>query len=357
MLTSMADYVAVVSGDLDPSLVCPSALDRVRTIARSLPPMSFAGFECRLGAADPRVDLQLNLTRFRMRIPPHLLANPVWDFIDRLTAQWVEPRSDLMNHLGGVFLEFDLVPPLNTVPVPSLFFSLRQGLASAEIVLDSLKTHFWSAGEVADIRSNLETELSSLPPGSELANLGVMLGRSPAVFRARVTGLRPCDIAPHLHVDIHNTQKGWIDALALAERVDAVTVLVDVTRKGNPTTGLELFYFSQHPDEKRWRKLLERLVELGACAEDKADALLQWPGAVSLPRDRWPNAIGWGDRLLAGRAVSLFWRRVNHIKVTPESHGTVSAKAYLAFGHSWIDRRAAESIIETTVRTTSRQTA
>ena len=335
----MADYVEVVSGDIDPSLIGSTALDRLWTVARRLPSLSFAGFECRLAADNPRVDLQVNLTRVRMGFPEDLLTDPVWAFLDRLTEAWVDPRTDLHRHLNGVFMEFDLDGPPPAVPVPSLFFALQDGLTSATIVLDRLADLLPHA---SDLHHALARRLSDLPPGAALANVGVMFGRTPTVCRARVTGFQPSDVGAFLDLRRHPAQEGWKTALALTDSVDAAALLVDVEEDDARRAGLELFFDRQHPYEKRWREVLGRLVDMGACSGEKRDALLRWPGAVPKPPDRSPKAIGWGDRLLRGRAVSLFWRSVNHIKVTPAPDGTVSAKAYLAFGHNWIDRRAAE---------------
>jgi hypothetical protein len=332
----MADYIEVISEDIDPSLIGPAAMDRLWAVARQLPPLSFAGFECRLAADDPRVDLQVNLNRVRVPFSEALLVDPVWVFLDRLTGDWVGPRSDLYRHLNGVFMEFDLDGP--PTPVPSLFFALRDGLASAHIVLSRLAEIL---PRVPDLQHALARLLSDLPPGAALANIGVMLGRTPPVCRARVTGLQIPDIEAFPDVGRDGAAGGWSTALGLAESADAAALLVDVLEDDAPRAGLELFFDRQHPSEQRWWELLDRLVDLGACSEDKRDALLEWPGAVSMSPDRWPAAISWGDRLLAGRAVSLFWRRVNHVKVTPESDGTLSAKAYLAFGHNWIDRGVA----------------
>jgi hypothetical protein len=336
----MADYVDIVAGDVSPLLVDRAAFKQVRDCALSLPPLSFAGFECRLAADQPRVDFQLNLTRTRVRFQEELLTEPVWMLLDRMVGEWVEERSDLHAHLKGIFMEFDLERPCQ-IPVPSLFFALQYGIESAHIVLNRVEELYPG---VLDFISIAAPRLDDLPSGAVLANLGMMLGRSTHVVRARLTGLMPADVAHGGHDFAGN---GWCEASALADMVDAVAILMDIVGDP-PSAGLELFFDGQHPGEQRWCELLERLVDLGACSVKKRDALLEWPGAVTLPREQRPSAIRWGDRLLAGRTVSLFWRRVNHIKVTPEADGAVSAKAYLAFGHSWIDRRAAARMAENT---------
>jgi hypothetical protein len=46
----------------------------------------------------------------------------------------------------------------------------------------------------------------------------------------------------------------------------------------------------------------------------------------------------WSDLFLADRAQSLFVRRLNHVKLVYEAGRPVEAKAYLSFGHHWLDR-------------------
>jgi hypothetical protein len=244
-------------------------------------------------------------------------------------------------------MEFDLDEPPPPVPVPSLFFALQNGLTSADVVLKRLADVLPRA---SDLQRALTRRLSHMPPGVALANIGVMLGRSPPVCRARVTGLETPDIGAFLDFDRHREREGWRTAIRLAEMADAAVLLVDLSQHDGQRAGLELFFDYQHPYEQRWRELLGRLVDLDACSVEKRDGLFEWPGAVSPPHDQLPIAVTWGDRLLGGRAVSLFWRRINHIKVTPEPDGTISAKAYLAFGHAWVDRGAANRMVELPLR-------
>ena len=51
---SMDGYVAVISPHLPPSILAPEALDRIRTVARQLPPCSLAGLELRLDGSTQR---------------------------------------------------------------------------------------------------------------------------------------------------------------------------------------------------------------------------------------------------------------------------------------------------------------
>jgi hypothetical protein len=334
----MADYLGVVASYVDPRLVESAAFERICLLAQCLPPLSLAGLECRLAAGETRVDLLANLTRARVRFNEDLLCDPAWRFLDRLVEDWLDPRTMLQHHLKGVFMEFDLVGP-SPVPAPSLFFALQEGPASADVVLAHLARQL---PQVSGLGTSLDCPLFDLPAGAALANLGVMLGRSPPRARARLVGLEPAEIASVLGFRRTAASGGWQAALAVAEIADGVAVLADIVEREAPAAGLELFFDHQHPKENRWTEVLARLVDRGACDPQKMEAVLRWPGAVTLPRARSPQVVAWGDLLLSGRAASVFWRRVNHIKVTPESDGRLSAKVYLAFGHSWIDRCAAK---------------
>jgi hypothetical protein len=51
--------------------------------------------------------------------------------------------------------------------------------------------------------------------------------------------------------------------------------------------------------------------------------------------DLWPGNISFGDRFLGYRAVSLFSRWLNHIKLVYQPGIPLEAKGYLGFGHLW----------------------
>jgi hypothetical protein len=51
----------------------------------------------------------------------------------------------------------------------------------------------------------------------------------------------------------------------------------------------------------------------------------------------------WGELFLQDRAWSVFMRRLNHVKLVHEAGRPVEAKAYLGFGHYWIDRESMAS--------------
>jgi hypothetical protein len=95
----------------------------------------------------------------------------------------------------------------------------------------------------------------------------------------------------------------------------------------------------QFHDEIRWRLFLDYLVEVGLCISAKRDALLVWPGLTKKSDcpELWPANLMLGDLFFGSKAYSVFWRRINHIKIAYQPDELPSAKAYLAFGHSWIN--------------------
>jgi ubiquinone/menaquinone biosynthesis C-methylase UbiE len=83
-------------------------------------------------------------------------------------------------------------------------------------------------------------------------------------------------------------------------------------------------------------------VERSLCTPAKRNSLLAWPG-FSQKADNpelWPKNLSGGDLFLGAKAISVFWRTINLIKIVYQPENPLEAKAYLAFGHRWFDTNA-----------------
>jgi hypothetical protein len=303
-------------------------------VARQLPPFSVAAFECRLSDDDPRVDLQVHMPPVRVKFPGTSGADPVWDVLKIPNVDWAERHSRLHGHVSGAFLAFDLADRHPEMTEPSIFVALLRGTDSAAAVLDGISDLLPDSRGAAD---RLHRMAAELPAGAAIAGLGVMTGRQPPVVRVRLTGLQPDGLDSYLRAYGLQTRAAHDAVLGYTRSVDAVAVLADVDI-GAPSIGFELFTDDHKPSFDRWVSLLQQLVNDGLCAPEKRDAVRRWPGAATRAPGDPPRHIELGDLLLAGRAESVFWRRVNHIKLSIAPGGEVAAKVYLAFGHRWIDR-------------------
>jgi hypothetical protein len=338
---SMNDYLRVITPHLHTDLVSPAATSQLQSLAQVLPPLSLAGLECRLGAEQSRVDLQVNLPRCVLNLPERYLAHPVWQFLQKLCHEWVMPSSLLHQTVRNMVLEFDVNEEPSQIPMPCIFWGLNSEVRYDADTLIELALQLSNSSVSSPLASNLQHCIDALPVNAGISHLGAMLSRSAQGVRVNVRGITSEQIPNYL------AQIGWSDqshtlstlVSTLPELTDSILLSFDVGDLVHSRVGLECFFNKQPQDEPLWKLFLDQLVIKGLCTETKRNALLAWGGfsQKSATPDLWPSNIDWGDRFLGARAVSLFWRRLNHIKLVYQPGCPLEAKAYLAFGHGWFD--------------------
>ena len=337
-MISMVEYVDAVGHQLSVDLVSGQALSQIRAIAKQLPPLSVAGFECRLGAGQDRVDFQINLRPLALNLPARSAHHPEW-FSEDILGRWLDPESVLHERVRDVWLGFDLVDENSETPVSSIVFGLDQVATCDARALTEVAACLCQPS--VKVKSNLRLCVDSLPGKATISHVGRMLSRQSNGIRVRARGLVAGEVRAYLS-SIGSTDANSVSetvAGPFAQFVDATVLLVDVGETVEPGIGLECFLNLQPHREPRWQSLLSYLVDRGLCTVEKHDALLAWPGLTQANgASSWPVNVTWGDRLLGGRALSVFWRKINHIKLLFE-RDSLSAKAYLAFGHRWLGRR------------------
>lgn len=338
---SMENYLKVVAPHLHPDLVSPSALCQVQELAEILPPISIAGFECRLASEQPGVDFQINFSCFTPSLAEKLLNHPRWELFQNFYREWADTNSFLHESVNRVWLEFDVSEESFRAQTPCFFIPLEretisENLKLIKIVLETLKYPVASKFE-----SNLKLCVDRLPSGATISYVGGMLSRQTNAVRINLKGIPPEQIGDYL------LEIGWSDptdalpflASTVSKFVDYIVLTVDIGDMILPKIGLECF-LNQQLLIPRWQLFLDYLVEEGLCVPAKREGLLAWSGFDSRNSrpDLWPSNLTWGDRFLNSTAVSVFWRTINHIKIVYQPSKTLEAKAYLAFGHTWLDR-------------------
>lgn len=336
---SMQDYLKIVTPNLHSDLVSLEALSHIQSLTETLPSLSLAGFECRLGANQSRVDFSISLPRLTMNLPQQFLVHPVWQFFQNLCQDWTEPTSLLYQEVKRVWMEFDLDSEQLQVPLPCIFLQFESGSVRNAETLNQIAHRL--LGQVSPlVESNLRQCVDSLPAEATISHLGTMLSRQSKAVRVNAKGISPEQLSDYL------IQIGWSDPTktfsilisTLSKLVDSIILSFDVGDTILPRIGLECFQNNQPHVEPQWQPFLNYLVETGLCDPAKKNALLAWTGISqrsSVP-DLWPDNIGFGDRFLGSRAFSIFWRNINHIKIVYQPGILLEAKGYLAFGHSWV---------------------
>ena len=342
----LEDYLRVVTPYLPPELVTPQALTQVRALAQRLPIASAALLECRLSHTESDVDFHASFTHFSPDLFSRFLLTPAWQACQTFSHAWMDSASALHQSIRNLILEFDLPErPIDQQSIEAISPSPYM-MFKSEITIelpDLIKRALILLQRLPDpqLAAKLKHCISSIPEGATPANVGVWLARPTQAVRLTIKEIRLAQLLTYLE------KIGWEDptqAFAsctsmLAPFVHTFALAVDIDQTIYPRIGLECFATDQFHDQARWRQFIDHLVQTGLCAPAKRNALLAWNGFTQKSEcpERWPTNLTYGDLLIGANAVSLIWRRINHIKIVYQPGRRPSAKAYLAFGHSWIN--------------------
>lgn len=343
----LGSSLALVLPFLDPALVGVSEADELMAAANALPPLHRAGFECRLAADDPAVDLQQGLitadgnpavaARYLARQPA---SAPEWERVRRVCelCSSVPGPGSLAGSVAELWLELDRGDgPAGFLP--SIFAVLEaRNPALALRATESLVPEL--LGEDGPrLLMVLRRCAASCPPQARISHVGAMLGRQFVTLRVHVAGLPLQELGSYLG------RIGWQGDIAearaaagmLLDHGDSLTVCLDLDDGVLPRLGLECFFTQQWGVDPRWRPLLRRLTETGLCSPAKAAALLRWPGSVtpSAAEQRWPEDLVVQSLLAPEASFGVIERRLSHVKLTCTAGAPLSAKAYFGFGHVW----------------------
>jgi hypothetical protein len=308
--------------------------------------------ECRLGAADSRVDVVFCVDRSSRDLlarardewaAERVALHPVWTALDRLCSEWADPASPIAPVIYDLWLEFDTdraVPAARTL-VPSVFV----GLARAASRPDAIRAALACAATIADrpvagtVADAVDAAIGCLPSGAYAPYMGVMCPRTTTAVRLCVAPLAGERLVEYL------AAIGWcgdIDGLVSAlnrlpagptgRAFDATTLLhIELEDGVQPRVGVEipLGQARQCMDGIAEVALFDALCAAGLCTDAKRHAVLSWPGhgIESFPHQRGP---------------SLALRRVSHVKLVADASGQVEAKTYLSFFHQVSQRHARE---------------
>ncbi|WDD36980.1 hypothetical protein PQG02_34725 (plasmid) [Nostoc sp. UHCC 0926] len=365
MNLSQENYLQVVAPYLSHQLVTPKAFSQIQTVARMLPPLSDALLECRLGANSSNVDFSVSVTSWdgsreilaglnpTMNMPDIILTNPVWRRIRDFCLHWYEPNSLLSENVDCIWLEFDIDGQLPKMTVPSFFVRLKHlmeksnsnkeyDIRDQEQLIETTLNLLYGNSVSPKIKQNIDICLNFLPVNSQVLYIGAMLSRQLEAVRVNVTGIPEEELFAYL------TKIGWKHSVSEVKEIiqilsglsDTIVLNFDVGNVIFPKIGIECELNKKDPRiEPRWQLFLDYLVEKGLCTSEKRDAFLSWTGysEEKTHPELWPSNLSKISSFFGGRRSSIFFRRLNHIKIVYQPDSSLEAKGYLSFGHAWIN--------------------
>jgi len=337
MFHPLSTLVDAVAPWLPPALVSPARQARIRALSARLPvAFRWAVFECRLRPGDDRVDFlicaskrdggQARLAALSQEEAARAGLGQAFSFLQA----WGREGSSLHRDIPLIWFEHDLPDGRESEPMIFLFVDPAYPSAAARPP---------SPREVRDISARgVSLALGAKLPAATLDTLERCLAHLPADGRA----LAVCALSPRgadelrLYVGLPPARiRGWLQAIGWPGSLEQVDRAVSLTDAGEYPTGVNINvgatvgpYFGAErflrpgPDEEAAvRRLVERLIELGACDPEKGAAVLGWPGQAKIDL---PGA-GWLVRL----------ERQLNLKVVPGPDGALEAKAYLALTYGF----------------------
>ncbi|PTL80821.1 hypothetical protein [Vitiosangium sp. GDMCC 1.1324] len=355
MAHALNEYLRLSAPHLSPRLISPTALEDIERIARLLPPVSASGFECRLGKEEALADFGVRFLAADgsrgvlagrgdtgLTLSPSLFVHPVWERLRRFGAHWDEPGTLLQEEIRDVFLEFDVEGAPAPVPIPSFFIEYeRKAWRRLEALEESLAL-LWGEPLAPAVRDRVVDCLAALPPEGQVSAVGAMFSRRFDGVRLCLQGLGPGTMPGYL------ARIGWPGDLAeleallapVADRVERMALSLDVGAAVLPKVGVEchLAESLHEADTARWTALLDALVAQGLCLPAKREALVGWLGHTHLRShpEVLPGNLRALSTSLAPRALPVFLRRINHLKLVLQPGQPPEAKAYIALLQRWL---------------------
>jgi hypothetical protein len=344
---------AVVNPHIPSALISSEHLEQINATVQHLPAeiTTFFGYECRLQESKPRADFLLCvypkigrqiLAGENNLLTENLFSVPSWNLIRSFAQEWANPASSFASKILNMWLEFDIDESSSAIPVPSAFFKPEnnaiapgndyQWLKQALIVLKGQPLS-------DNVMSSLNQCIEALPSGGYAFQVAAMFSRPMKFLRLCLRNIEPGEIPLYLE------RIGWTGNQAtvkellhwLNQRVNNITLNLDVSDEVLPTIGLECYFNFDNTVYERIESFLDELVEKGLCLPEKRDGLLAYPGLVhqGINAENWPLYLKWESVFYKRDKISVFWRFLHHIKFVLRPDGRLEVKAYLRVNHSW----------------------
>ena len=340
-INNISSYFRAVLPSLSKNLIREEYISSILEIAKYLPESEISGLEIRLNE-DQKVDFQLNVN-FKNLLKLHdLLVIPGWDVANQICSSLTNDNSSVTKIIDQLYFEFDIDPSSLELPTPCLFLKLNSKYSSnAEDILaicDMLSRY-----SIPDyLETHLRTIIMSLPKGAKIIYIGAMTSRSTSAFKLIIKGIESRNVLEFLH-DIR-----WAGDFSIVSTIisdlfpltHSVVLALDITDRNIKRISFECSFKPSKYIQRNKEKIdfFSYLVEHGWCTRTKKKDILDWIG-LSRKNDNiniWPKHLHFLESFLFDNSLSVIWRGLHHVKISINDD-LILAKAYLSFGHTWID--------------------
>lgn len=316
------------------------------------------GFECRLDPKNDRVDFFQAIfqkegedrifSEHLSRASGPAFDNEAWQRLKSYCVDWTDPGSLIHGHIDELWLEYDLDDTSDSA-IPSLFIGINPSSFSTEkspAIIETIVRRLQGEPLSEDAFKNLKSCFRSLPNGARLLHVGIMLSRTVDALRVNIQRIHADNILPFLErIEWTGNSDECAELISVGKICcDDIRIDLDVGPMIYPQIGLEFFIGDGPNVRDRWKRLLQRLTELGHCDEKKGQMLLDWPGHIGPPnvKKKWPSALLLESLTKKWNQFGVFARTLNHVKVNLSQDHRPEAKAYLGYLHSWVSPTPAE---------------
>jgi cyclopropane fatty-acyl-phospholipid synthase-like methyltransferase len=225
---------------------------------------------------------------------------------------------------------------------PSVFCGLAPDLDGDALArtVELLLGCFLGGKQPRRLQPALQRCLEACRGAGHISHIGVMLARPDDTVRVNVKGLFPDHVLAYLDAVEWPGPPRDVESLLtrLMAPVERATLCLDVGEGLASGLGLECTFTRQPADDPRWAIFLDGLVEQGLCSAEKCRALFSWPGVTSPLSSpaAWPIPLIVEALRRPSGYLTLFERRLSHIKLAYRAGMELEAKGYLWFVHRWL---------------------
>lgn len=319
---SGASWIPVIRRHLGSDLVQATAVDRIRDVARRLPPDALFALETRLASPHPQTDLScridpsIRIDAWVRRLPPSHRR----DFLET----WKSTGQRGLQRPTELWLELDLDAE-SGFPDPVLCLRLDPSTTGPWIV-----EHLWPRFR-GHHGSSVTTDLilhclEHLPAGVTPLYFFDLSARPGQDVRLEFYAESLAPLLAHLEHCVCQQAANRLRAVApLCDDGDRFHLSLDLSADGiSERLGLEVSYRRLPHREPRWRGLFDRLVASGLCHRNEREAVFRWPGSdTARTTGFWPRGVSGGHCV----------RCLSHVKLVTRPDRDPRAKVYLLFQH------------------------